>query len=189
VPVNRVGPVIVLSAALAVGGCAAPGTGGPGGDPSPGPTSDAGATAVQDPVLDAAAASLGPALESGFPDTYAGLRLDQERGAVVVYRRPDPELDQAARAAANGARLELVDARHSLKRLREVVDRIGADTGHWQEQGVRITTWGPAVDGSAVDVTTVAGSEADRLALAARYGADVIRVSRGDFPEPAPATG
>ncbi|WP_433273132.1 hypothetical protein ACQPZF_18225 [Actinosynnema sp. CS-041913] len=186
---NRVGPVVVLLAAFAVGGCATSEVGKDVGRPSSTqktlPTPD---TPTNDPVLEEAASSLGPLLESGFPDTYSGLRLDQDKGVVVVYRRPDPALDEAARAAARGAGLELVDAKHSLKRLREVIDRINADVEYWKTKGVQLTTWGPAVDGSAVNVTTVAGSESDRVALAARYGEDVIRVTQGDFPTPAPAT-
>lgn len=181
----------MLLAAFAVGGCATSEIGKDVGRPSSSQEPSLSATVgtpVDDPVLEAAASGLGPVLEAGFPDTYSGLRLDQDKGVVVVYRLPDPALDDAARAGARGAKLELVDAKHSLKELREVTDRISADAEHWKSEGIQVSTWGPAVDGSAVNVTTVAGSESDRAALAARYGEDVIRVSREDFPVPAPTT-
>ncbi len=176
---DRVGPVAVLVAVCAVGGCAAAEKTRDQGSPS----SSATVTPTNDPVASDAATTLGPLLESGFPDTYAGLRIDGDK--VFVYRLPDKALDDAARAAANGARLELVDAKFSLSRLNQVVQQINDDGPYWQSQGVRISTWGPAVDGSAVNVTTVDGSEADRTALAAKYGTDIIRVSQGDFPVPA----
>lgn len=181
---NRVVLAVLVAGAFAVGGC---GDRPVVGDPPVPPSSSVVPTAAptDDPVAEAAAAELGPLLENGFPQTYAGLRLDGDR--VVVYRLPDPALDEAARAAAHGARLALTDAKFPLSRLKEVTDRIAADTEHWKTTNVRISTWGPAVDGSAVNVTTVDGSEADRAALAERYGADVVRVSKGDFPTPAPA--
>ncbi|CCH30440.1 hypothetical protein ABZ816_16820 [Actinosynnema sp. NPDC047251] len=181
---NRVVLAVLVAGAFAVGGCGA----GKGpeqvAEDLPKPTSSS-VTPTNDPAAEAAASALGPLLETGFPQTYAGLRLVGDR--VVVYRLPDQALDDAARAAAHGARLELSDAKFPLSRLKEVAERIDADAEYWKGRNVRISTWGPAVDGSAVDVTTVDGSDADRAALAERYGADVIRLSKGDFPTTAPA--
>ncbi|MEU4806828.1 hypothetical protein [Actinosynnema sp. NPDC023587] len=178
---NRVVLAVVAAGAFAVSGCGVDQIAGDAATPPP----SSSVTPTNDPAAEAAASALGPLLESGFPQTYAGVRLDGDR--VVVHRLPDRALDDAARAAAHGVRLALVDAKFPLSRLKEVTDRIAADAEHWKTTTVRISTWGPAVDGSAVDVTTADGSEADRAALAERYGADVIRVSKGDLPTPAPA--
>jgi hypothetical protein len=171
--------VVGVVLALIVAGCAQPrrGTGAPRTEP-------AMTTPMNDPVLLAAADSLGPQLEQRFPDTYSGLRLEQERGVLAIYRVPDAALDEVARAGAQGAKLELRDAKFPLKRLKEVTEQIGKDSDALKEQGVQLATWGPAGDGSGVRVTTVDGSDSDRAVLTERYGPDIIRVEQGERPVP-----
>ncbi|MEU7527518.1 hypothetical protein AB0A74_17420 [Saccharothrix sp. NPDC042600] len=177
----RVVPAVLL--AVALGGCAGaePGTPPPA---SPTTTSAAPDARVNDPALQAAAQALEPLLQSKFRGTYSGLEVDSAKGAVVVHRVPDEALDDAARAAAPDVRLEFVDAAYPLAKMEDVVERLNADADHWKAQGVQLTTWGPAPDGSGVNVTTVAG-EVDRAKLVERYG-DIIRVTRADFPVPVP---
>lgn len=178
---NRVVPVVLL--AVALGGCA---RAEPGTPPPAPPTTTSAAPDVRDddPALQAAARALEPMLRSEFRGAYSGLEVSAAEGAVVVHRVPDEALDDAARAAAPDVRLKFVDAAYPLSKMEEVVERLNADADHWKAQGVQLTTWGPAPDGSGVNVTTVAG-EVDRPKLVERYG-DIIRVTRGDFPVPVP---
>ncbi|MEV0677582.1 hypothetical protein AB0I60_13775 [Actinosynnema sp. NPDC050436] len=188
---NRVVLAVLVAGAFAVGGCDAE-----QGAVEPAPATSSSVLPTNDPVAEEAASVLGPLLKAGFPQTYAGLRLDGDR--VIVYRLPDPALDQVARESAHGARVELVEAKFPLSRLVEVAGRIEADNEYLKSRGVRISTWGPATDGSGVDVATVDGSDADRAVLAERYGADVIKLSKEvpqtpgqvptQTPAPAPAT-
>ncbi|MEJ2858689.1 MULTISPECIES: hypothetical protein [unclassified Saccharothrix] len=178
---NRVVPVVLLVVAL--GGCARaePGT------PPPAPPATTTSAPVQqgdDPAVQSAAQALEPMLQSKFKGTYSGLVADGVDGAIVVYRVPDEALDKAAREAAPDVRLKFVDSVYPLSKMESVVERLNADADYWKSQGVQLTTWAPAVDGSGVNVTTVAG-ESDRPKLVERYG-DIIRVTQADYPVPVP---
>ncbi|XVV06885.1 hypothetical protein ACQPW3_16495 [Actinosynnema sp. CA-248983] len=178
---NRVVPVVLL--AVALGGCARAETGTPPPAP-PTTTSDAPDLRDNDPALQSAAQALEPMLKQKFRGTYSGLEVNGADGAIVVYRVPDEALDDAARAAAPDVRLTFKDAVYPLSKMEDVVERLNADAEYWKTQGVQLTTWGPASDGSGVNVTTVAG-ESDRAKLVERYG-DIVRVTQADFPVPVP---
>lgn len=161
--------VIAAICGVAVAGCGA--TASPGDRQSVPPPSGL----MNDPALDAAANSLTD-LETTFPDTYAGLELKQEDRAMVVYRLPDPKLDEVVRSRTQGVTVHLRDAKFPLKHMRTLTDQIMNDRDYWLGQGIRVNGAGPKVDGSSVEVMTSKGDPAEARALAARYGQDTVTV-------------
>ncbi|MFI9812137.1 hypothetical protein [Saccharothrix variisporea] len=177
---NRVVPVVLL--AVVLGGCARVEPGNPPSAPPATTTSAGGQT--NDPALQSAAQALEPMLKSKFHGTYSGLEVNGPDGVIVVYRVPDEALDRAVHEAAPDVRVRFKQSVYPLSKMESVVERLDADADYWKSQGVQLTTWGPAPDGSGVNVTTVAG-EVDRPKLVERYG-DIIRVTRADYPVPVP---
>jgi hypothetical protein len=135
------------------------------------------ASPSNDPALTAAANTVGPILESRFPDSYAGLELDHSRHLMRVYRKPDPRVDDTVRRSVPNVRVAFGDARFSLAQMRTLANRVWADKDYWRGQDIDIQTVGPSVDGSAVRVGTRRGP-ADQAALSTRYGAGTVTVDQ-----------
>src|SRR6476660_1633002 len=179
--------VVALAGGLATAGCAGlhmtqPAAAHPGGGAAAVTAGPRGAPAPEnDPVLLAAARTLDPLLRSSFPDSYAGLELDQPAHRVIVHRVPDPALDAAVAQRDPGGVVELRDANYPLPVLMRLVDQVIADSGYWAQRGVRITGAAPKVDGSGVTVLTAQGGDEVRRMLAERYGADRITVEQQDI--------
>jgi hypothetical protein len=137
-------------------GCADP---APAAEPPTGEWSTAGC-AVRRPAA-AAAAALSTAMtridEGGrgtFPDSYAGLEVDEPAARAIVYRVPSRAFDDFVRQAAQDACVVIRDAAHSHAALTALHQRIVADLGHWQARGIRISTVGARHDGNGVEVGT-----------------------------------
>ncbi|MET8765245.1 hypothetical protein [Lentzea sp. NPDC004782] len=113
-------------------------------------------TPMNDPALAAAAHVVQPLLESKFASTYAGLEMRNDVPMMVVYRKPDPSLDAEVRQVAPGVRIEFRDARYTRAEMGEYVKRVMDDTQYWKGRGISITSAGPEVDGSGVQVGVVA---------------------------------
>lgn len=173
--------VLVLALGAAVAACGAQGT-------PPAPRDDGNQTwitgAMNDPALEAAANSLIPELESRFPDTYSGVVMQHADRTMVIYRRPDPKLDEFVRSRTAGITVVLKDAKLSATRMRALVEQIMGDREHWLSQGITINGAGPKPDGSGVEVLTAQGALPEERALAARYGEGLISV-RAATPVPA----
>ncbi|MET9631198.1 hypothetical protein ABZX92_27415 [Lentzea sp. NPDC006480] len=109
-------------------------------------------TPMNDPVLTKAADVVQPLLEKEFADSYAGLEIRHDVPMVVVYRKPDPRLDEEVRRVAPDARIEFRDASYTRAEMAEHVERVMDDREYWQGRGITIVQAGPAVDGSGVEV-------------------------------------
>lgn len=195
------GPVALASVALALAGCARPGT-APGGHPdAAGMVRTAGcATATSPPAmsidgtpqpanqerLDGVANRLQPYAQAHFADVFTGVELRSEQDRIRVYRKPSADFD--AWMVANFATdcVEIVDALHSAKELTALQDRIVADIPYWQSRGVVVNEVSANPDGSGVQVGTT-DVERARSELTQRYGADApIEVVQAN---PVPAFG
>jgi hypothetical protein len=159
---------------FALAGCA-----GPAAAPYESPPA-----AANDPALSAAADEVEPFLRASFADSFAGLVLDHADRTMIVYRRPDPGLDSAARQRAPGVRVEFRDAKYSLRQMQDLAAKIMGDAGSWRAQGIGVNGAGPLPDGAGVEVMTDTGSAADQDAMDDRYGAGAVRVVGGSAQAP-----
>ncbi|AEV88712.1 hypothetical protein ACWT_7701 [Actinoplanes sp. SE50] len=120
-----------------------------------------------------------------FPDSFAGLEVDQYRVRAIVYRVPrlSTEFDDFIRQTAANTCIVVRDAAHAVAELTTWHDRVAADLAFWQVRGVRIVTIGSRHDGAGVEVGVreVAKARAD---MPAYYGADAPLI----FVEQGPAT-
>src|SRR5687767_9157178 len=81
-------------------------------------------TPMNDPALSKAAGAVQPLLERRFASTYAGLEVRNDVPMLVVYRKPDPRLDDEVRKAAPDARIDFRDARYTRVEMAEHVQRV-----------------------------------------------------------------
>ncbi|MFC6023074.1 hypothetical protein ACFP2T_43850 [Plantactinospora solaniradicis] len=152
--------MLVLALVLAAASVLSAGCGGPAAP---------GSAVTEDPELVAAAQTVEAELRQAFPDTFSGLRLDNDENRLIVYRRPDPRLDARVRELAPSVTVDLRDAAHSLAAMLRTVDRVVADGAYWAERGITITGAAPRADGSGVSVYTRTGDDKERAALSGRY--------------------
>lgn len=140
-----------------------------------------------DPALTKAADVVQPLLER-FESTYAGLEVRNDVPMLVVYRKPDPRLDDEVRAAAPDVRIEFRDARYSRVAMAEHVRRVMDDGEHWKSRGARIVSAGPEVDGSGVRIGVTEAPADLRQRLEEYYPAMSFEVEESGKIVPAPAT-
>jgi hypothetical protein len=120
-------------------------------------------------ALDAAIARIDQGGRKDFPESYAGVEVDQNHVRAVVYRVPSAGFDDFIRQAAGTTCIVVRDAPHSAADLSVWHDRVVADLSFWTTRGIRIVTVGSRHDGSGVEVGTQDAGHA-RLELPARYG-------------------
>jgi len=130
---------------------------------------------------------------SRFPNHYAGIKIGDDLKTVVVYRRPAPDLDKAVRERFPKSRVLFRDARYAERELNSIVLRLRDDIGYWRDRGIDIRGFGPANDGSGLEVNTSStGDVASALqnhygiAVKVRPAGNVILVPpwQGDLPTP-----
>jgi hypothetical protein len=141
------------------------------------------------PALSRAADVVQSLLESRFKSTYAGLEIRNEVPMMVIYRKPDPELDADVRKAAPDVRIEFRHARYTRAEMAEHVQRVMDDTEYWQVRGVEIVSAGPDVDGSGVKVGSTNAPGDFARQLEERYPAMSFTVEQSGKIVPAPYTG
>jgi hypothetical protein len=138
---------------------------------SPQVTSVGGSTVpVTPPPLADAMARIEQGGRTRFPRSWAGLEVDQHAVRAIVYRVPSEEFDTFVRTSAEDACVVVRDAAHSAAELSAWQDRVVADLGRWQTEGVRISTVGARHDGAGVEIGTQDFAPA-RQKLTAHYGA------------------
>ena len=143
---------------------------------------------VTPPALDAAIARIEEGGRARFPQSYAGLEVDQRQVRAIVYRVASAAFDDFIRTTAADACIVVRDAAHSSADLAEWHDRIVGDLGGWGERGLRISSVGARHDGAGVEIGT-GDVAAARRELPARYGPDapLIFVEQGPVtPLPSP---
>lgn len=123
------------------------------------------------PELDAAMAAVDRAGRESFPESYAGLEVDQEQVLVIVHRVPSEAFDDVLRQIGGAACIEVRDAAHTRRDLAGWHDRVVADLEWWSAEGVRIVTVGARHDGAGVEVGVRDAAVAEDRLLS-RYGAD-----------------
>ncbi|GAA4593543.1 hypothetical protein BJY16_001021 [Actinoplanes octamycinicus] len=189
---------LLLAGVLMIGGCGefegadqAAGPGPAGEWRTPGcefsrPPEHAVMGGVRMPVTPAALQAAMERIEQGgrtrFPDSYAGIEVDQARVRAIVYRVPaGGEFDEFIRGAAGHSCVVVRDAAHPIAELGAWHDRVVADLAFWAARGVRIVTVGSRHDGAGVEIGTRDVDRA-RRDLPAHYGAEAPLV----FVEEAP---
>jgi hypothetical protein len=180
--VYRIGFAITLGVAVMIGGC---------GDPSDessgavgGGWSTPGCELVRRPQhvtvggvsMPTTPPSLATAIDridrggrADFPQSFAGLEVDEQAVRAVVYRVPSPEFDDFVRRSAGTACIVVRDAAHSAADLAVWHDRVLDDLQYWSHHGVRIATVGARHDGAGVEIGVTHVAQA-REELGARYG-------------------
>lgn len=143
---------------------------------------------VTPPALEAAIARIEDGGRNRFPDSYAGLEVDQRQVRAIVYRVASVAFDDFVRISAEDACVVVRDAAHSSAKLNAWQDRIAADLGRWGEQGIQISSVGARHDGAGVEIGAQDVAAARRQ-LPAYYGAQapLVFVEQGPVtPMPAP---
>src|SRR5918998_5396945 len=97
---------------------------------------------VTPPELDAAMAEIDRVGRESYPDSYAGLEVDQEQVRAIVYRVPSDAFDEVLRQAGQAACIEVRDAAHPLRTLNEWHDRVVADLDKLPSAGVHVVSVG-----------------------------------------------
>ncbi|HEX8629912.1 MAG TPA: hypothetical protein VF755_17265, partial [Catenuloplanes sp.] len=97
----------------------------------------AGATSmpVTPPELETAMTRIRDAGHTRFPDSYAGLEVDQRQVHTVVYRVPSAGFDAFLRDVGPGACVIVRDAAHPARSLDALRDRVTADMPYWAGRG------------------------------------------------------
>ena len=131
--------------------------------------------------LDAAMQRIDRGGRDDFPDSYAGLEVDQAEVRAVVYRVPSAAFDDFIRRAAEDVCVVVRDAAHTAADLTTWHDRLLADLPFWTHRGIRIVSIGARHDGAGVDVGTRDLDRA-RLELPARYGSRAPFVFAAEGP-------
>ncbi|GAA2662312.1 hypothetical protein [Paractinoplanes durhamensis] len=121
------------------------------------------------PKLDAVMNRIEETGRARFPDSYAGLEVDQQLVQAIVYRVPSAAFDDFLREVAEDTCILVRDAAHSADALAVWHDRVLADLPYWSHQGVPIFSVGARHDGSGVEIGTRDVAKA-RTGLLARYG-------------------
>lgn len=120
-----------------------------------------------------------------FPDTFAGIEVDQRRVRAIVYRVPtaSSEFDDFIRETAKTNCFVVRNAAHAVAELGVWHDRVVADLAYWTVRGVRIVTVGSRHDGAGLEIGTRDVAKA-RDEMPAHYGGDAPLI----FVEQGPAT-
>ncbi len=126
---------------------------------------------VTPPELDAAMAEIDRAGRESFPDSYAGLEVDQEQVRAIVHRVPSSEFDDVVRRSGDAVCVEVRDAAHSSAALTAWHDRVVGDLESWAADGVGIVSVGARHDGAGVEVGVRDVARAEEQ-LKSRYGAE-----------------
>jgi hypothetical protein len=140
---------------------------------------------VTPPPLSAAMERIEQGGRLRFPESFAGIEVDQARVRAIVYRVPaaSTEFDDFIRHAAENNCVVVRDAAHAVAELGAWHDRVVADLSFWTVRGVRIVTVGSRHDGAGVEIGTQ-DLERARGEMTAHYGAEAPLI----FVEQAPAT-
>ena len=106
---------------------------------------------------------------------YADLRIVSYGIELNLVGRPTPEIEaivarQARLYRALPIPVRYRSVRRSLQELKAVHDRIYADYGYWQEQGVQLSMWGADIETNTVEVRLAHYTKAYADALMTRYG-------------------
>lgn len=146
---------------------------------SVGPTS----MPVTPPELDAAMTRIRDAGRTRFPDSYAGLEVDQRQVHTVVYRVPSAEFDAFLRDIGPGVCVIVRNAAHPAGVLDALRKRVTADLPYWAGRGIRVNMVNARHDGAGVEV----GVGPDDLArarteLPGRYGPTAPLLVVGQAP-------
>jgi hypothetical protein len=113
-------------------------------------------------------------MQQRYGEHYAGVEVSN--GRVVLYRKPSPQVDAAARALAGGTTVVIRDAPHSARELERLRDSVLADAEQLRRLGVVLSSVAVRHDGTAVEIGAV-DVERARRELARRHGATApIRV-------------
>ena len=178
----RIGPALALGVLVMIGSCGqdVPASPQAGGEWS---TDGCGAARVPrhivvsgvampvtPPGLETVMTTIDQAGRAHFPESYAGVEVDQEQVRAFVYRVPSATFDDFIRKSAGDACIVVRDAAHSAAELAVWHDRVLADLPYWSHHDVRIITVGARHDGSGVEIG-VRDVEKARQELQARYGA------------------
>jgi hypothetical protein len=139
---------------------------------------------MDDPSLEAAADTVRPWLESSFAGFFAGIEVEHEEHVMIIYRRPNPQLDAQVAEQVGNVQVVVRDARYSLIEMTTAIDRLLADERYWRDRGMAINGVSPAVDGSGVTVLTAGDPEELTDGLTTRYSdmAFVVRQQTVGFP-------
>ncbi|HEV2885762.1 MAG TPA: hypothetical protein VGX49_02525, partial [Jatrophihabitans sp.] len=106
---------------------------------------------------------------------YAALRIVSYGIELNLVGPPTPEIEAIVAQETRLYRALPIPVRYrsvsrSLRELEAVRDRIYADYGYWQEQGVELSTWGPDIETNTVKVRLAHYTKAYADALITRYG-------------------
>lgn len=109
-----------------------------------------GGCATGDAEAGEVANRIGPRLNALWGYAFAGLEQDGDR--LIIYRKPNTDLDTTVRKWAGDVEVDFRDAPWSLDDLRPLVDRVHADRQHWAEQEIQIRYVTTRPDGTGVNV-------------------------------------
>jgi hypothetical protein len=130
--------------------------------------------------MDTVAHELEPILRTTHGDSFAGLRVDEASNTLVIYRRPDADVDAYVQSFADGVRVDLRAAPLSLNQMLRVGEAIMADRDYWLGQQVDINGVAPVVDGSAVDVLVGGDTDAALAKLRPHYPETPLIAHQGE---------
>lgn len=148
-----------------------------------GPANSAGVDFSRDADANFAAAQGLPGLDAfasyaGYQIVSYGYEVDLVGPPTAAIRAVVDRNDPEYKGKPIPVRYRSV--RHSLRELQALTKRITADDGHWQDQGIELSSWGPDIDSNTVQIRMTHYTKHYRDALIAHYG-DEVSVYPHDF--------
>ncbi|WP_162907335.1 hypothetical protein [Allorhizocola rhizosphaerae] len=116
--------------------------------------------------------------EQRFPDAFAGVAVDTDQDAVLVWRKASPAFDGYLAGQPWHSSVKMMDARHSRAELQPAFDRLRADTEEWNGRGIVLHELSIRQDGSCVEVGAQDPAKAEG-ALAGHYPGAALCVVQG----------
>jgi hypothetical protein len=129
------------------------------------------------------------ALDMSVQPGYAGYRIVPYGIEVDVVGKPTAAeraivVRDAPQYRGKDIPIRFRSVRYSEKELQALTQRISDDFGYWQQQGIRLTGWGPEIVSNTVQIDLAHYTPGYRDALRARYGDRVSVVTHDVQPTP-----
>ncbi|WP_045744628.1 hypothetical protein [Actinoplanes rectilineatus] len=106
---------------------------------------DTGKASTDPAALDEVAHRLRVTGEADYADSFSAVEITDR---VRVFRKANDAFDRWVTGEFTDACVEILDVPYSGKQIQAILDRVEADRGYWESQGVVLNTVSVDVDGT-----------------------------------------